>query len=159
MIKFYTEKVTDKLIKELIPIWEESKEEVYYNKDDKTLYDNIDLEKLNINFKYYYEKQRENMLHISTVRFNNKLIGYWCLVLMFHNQSVNLLIANCENLHIIKEYRKNNIAKDFIKFTEESLKKRGVKQIYFGVNPQLKTDLLLKRLGYSINEIVMTKGI
>jgi hypothetical protein len=86
-------------------------------------------------------------------------VGHWSLVLNYHGQSKNLLIANCENLHIIKEYRKDNNAKNFMKYVEDTLKKKGVKQIYFGVNPKLKTDILLKRLGWNLDEIIYTKPL
>ena len=86
-------------------------------------------------------------------------MGHWSLVLNFHGQSKNLLIANCENLHIIKEYRKGDNAKRFMTYTEDVLRKKGVKQIYFGVNPQLGTDNILKRAGWSLDEIVFTKGL
>jgi hypothetical protein len=93
------------------------------------------------------------------MRDGNKLVGHWSLNLNYHAQSKDLLIANCENLHILKEYRKDNNAKNFMKYVEDSLRKKGVKQIYFGVNPQLKTDILLKRSGYSLDEVVYTKGL
>lgn len=162
MIKFYTEKLDDKLFKELLPLLKLSRDEVYTIKEDKTLANSMILESIEdnlVNYNYYLEKQREGMLHISTIRDNEVLVGHWSLILNYHAQSKNFLIANVENLHIIKEYRRDNNSKKFMNYTEESLKKKGVKQIYFGVNPQLKTDKLLSMLGWSLNEVIYTKGL
>lgn len=162
MIKFYTEKLDNKLYVELLPILKASMDEVYLIKEDKTLANSMNLDNVltsNVNYQHYLEKQRQGLLHISTMRYNDILVGHWSLVLNFHGQSKNLLIANCENLHILKEYRKNDNAKKLMIYTENALRKRGVKQIYFGVNPQLGTDNMLKRAGWSLDEIVFTKGI
>ena len=162
MIKFYNERLDLKLFEELIPILKASRDEVYSIKQDTSLSDSMVLESLennNVNYNHYLQKQNEGLLHISTIRDNGKLVGHWTLLLTFHGQSKNFLIANCENLHIIKEYRKDNNSKNFMSFVENELKKRGVKQIYFGVNPQLKTDILLKRLGWTLNEVILTKGL
>ena len=163
MIKFYTEKLDDKLFKELLPLLKLSRDEVYKIKPDPTLANSMILDSItnnNVNYAYYLEKQRQGLFNISTMRNEkDELVGHWSLVLNYHGQSKNLLIANCESLHIIKEYRKDNNAKNFMKYVEDTLKKKGVKQIYFGVNPQLKTEILLKRLGWSLDEIVFTKGL
>ena len=163
MIKFYTEQLNDKLYSELLPILKASRDEVYAIKEDKTLANSMNLDNVltsNVNYNYYLEKQRQGLLHISTARNEkDELVGHWSLVLNFHGQSKNLLIANCENLHIIKEYRKGDNAKRFMIYTEDVLRKKGVKQINFGVNPQLGTDNMLKRAGWSLDEIVFTKGL
>lgn len=163
MIKYYTEELNDKLFKELLPLLDLAKKEVYDIKDNKALSNSMVLESIennNVNYFYFLELQKKGMLNICTIRNEkNELVGHWTLNLTFHPQSKNLLIANCQNLFIIKEYRKNNNAINFIKYTEEVLKKRGVKSITFGVNPQLNTDRLLKMLGYSIEEIVLSKEL
>lgn len=158
-----TEALTPALCVELLPLLEASKREVYGIKRDSTLSDSMSFENVketSVNFPYYLEKQREGMFHLSALRDpNGKLIGHWSLVLNFHGQSKELLIANCENLHIIKEHRGTSDAKRLMEHAQDALRKRGVKQIYFGVNPQLKTDALLRRAGWALDEIVYTKGL
>ena len=161
MINFYNENLTWELFLEGIHIMEKSKEEVYLNKDDLTLFNNMNFNNIDFVkglFESRLELQNQGLLHLSTMRYNEQLVGYWCLGMMFHSQADDLLVAKCQNLHIIKEHRGLNSIK-FMKFTEESLKKRGVKQIYFGVNPQLGTDKLLERMKYSLDEVVYTKGL
>lgn len=163
MINFYQEQLTPKLFEELLPLLDLAKKEVYDIKENQALSKSMVLESINnnnVNYNYFYELQKIGMLNICTIRNDkNELVGHWTLNLTFHPQSKNLLIANCQNLFIIKEYRKNNNAIKFIKYTEDVLKKRGVKSIIFGVNPQLNTDRLLKILGYSIEEIVLSKEL
>lgn len=161
MISFYNENLTYQLFNEILPLLNLSREEVYDIKENKLLSKTMKLsyDEHNVDINHFLNKQVNNMLHISTIRDNGKLIGYWVLNMSYHNQNKDLLTASCSNIHILKEYRKNDIAVKFIKFTEEQLKTRGVKIIYFGVNPQLKTDRLLRRIGYKLDEVIMTKEI
>lgn len=163
MINFYTEDLNDKLFKELLPLLDMAKKEVYDIKDNQALSKSMVLNSIddnNVNYNYFKDLQSKGLLNICTMRNEkNELVGHWTLNLSFHPQSKNLLIAYCQNLFIISEYRKNNNSIRFIKYTEEVLKKRGVKSIFFGVNPMLNTDRLLKMLGYSIEEIVLSKEL
>lgn len=162
MINFYTEKLDDALFSELLPILNESRDEVYMAKENKSLALSMELDTINnnnVNYKYYLEKQRQGLLNICTIRDGNKLVGHWTLILHYHEQSKGYLVANCQNLHIIKEYRKNNNSKNFMSYTESVLKKKGVKIIHFGVNPKLNTDRLLRMQGYSTEEIILSKEL
>lgn len=158
-----SETLTLDLCRELLPLLKASRDEVYMSKDDTTLGESMSLEDFatsNVNFAYYLEKQRQGLFHVSVMRDDSgAVVGHWSLVLNFHGQSKDLLIANCENLHILKEHRHSSNAKQLMTHAEDALRRRGVKQIYFGVNPALRTDLLLKRAGWSLDEIVFTKGL
>lgn len=162
MINFYTEKLDDKLFAELLPILKQSRDEVYMAKENKTLALSMNLDTINdnnVNYKHYLEKQRQGLLNICTVRDGDKLVGHWTLILNYHGQSKDYLVANCENLHIIKEYRKNNNSKNFMSYTESVLKKKGVNIIHFGVNPKLNTDRLLRMQGWSTEEVILSKEL
>lgn len=162
MINFYREKLNQKLYEELLPLFKISVEEVYKPKANQTLYNALELDNIvssKVNYKYYLEKEQQGLLNICTMR-NEKgeLVGHFSTILNFHSQVKDLLIATTQNIHVLKEYRGKN-SKDFMLFTEEILKKRGVKLLYLAVNPALKQEGLLEHMGFSIDEIVYSKGL
>ena len=137
-----------------------SAEEVYSIKDDKTLYNSLELDNIissKVNYNFFLTKQQNGLLNICTMRDDDKLIGHWSCILNHHVQSNDLLIAETQNIHVLKEYRASSIK--FMKYTEDVLKKRNVKLLYLAVNPQLKQENLLNKMGFSLDEIVYTKGL
>lgn len=161
MITFQREKLTYKLYEELLPLLKESNEEVYYPKENKTLAKSLQLSNINnssVNYKFFQEKENMGFLNICTMREKGKLIGHWSCVLNYHAQSKELLVADTQNIHVLKEYRGLNSIK-FMKFTQEILKKRGVKLLNMAINPQLNQQKLMDYLGFSIDEIIYSKGL
>lgn len=157
-MNYYVENLTPQLFAEIKPFLIKSREEVYIIKEDNILPEMMGNTVNYIDYNYFYNLQNSNNLLICTVRDNGILVGYWGLSLIHHQQSNNVFVAKSINIYVEKEYRKNNISINLIKFTEDVLKRIGINQIQFGVNPQLKTDKLLKRLGYNLDEVVYQKS-
>lgn len=157
MIQFHKEYLNKYFFEEIKPLLMMACKEVYKEKENDIMFEKF--KENNIDYDYFLNKQNEGKLFITTIRDNNKLVGYWALEYFKHSQSNNIIVANNQTIYVLPEYRKNNISVDFIKFTEDLLKKYGVDQIFVGVNPNLKTDILFKRLKYSLNEVIMSKKL
>lgn len=161
-MNFYIEKLNNNLFEELFPIFQESLIEVYGNKDNQILAKSLKVVSIyntNIDYNFFLQRQLDGKLNICTARENGKLVGYHVCLIDRHTQSKDLLVGTVQHVHVLKEYRKDNNGSNFLKFVEKVLKEKGVKLLFMAVNPKLKTDKLLERMGFTIDEIVYSKGL
>lgn len=155
MYSFNIEKFSEKLLKEMLPIVEESKKEVYLTKNVKKIGENVDID---TNLFLFLEEQGN--LIVFTLRKNDKLIGYYILFKHNHRHAKNVIVANCENIHILKQYRNGNLSKDFISNCEKELKRMNVNLIQFGINTNMKAmNRFLKMNGFKEDEIIYIKEL
>lgn len=117
---------------------------------------------INVDFTYYYEMGKSGLIHLSTVRDDGKLVGLWCLLLAYHHQAKGFLTAKTDIIYVCNEYRNNGTVKQLMSFTEEKLKNRGVKQLFFGLNTQndvQSINNMLERSGWKLGEYIYDKEI
>lgn len=161
MITFQRETVSKELYEDMLPLMRASAEEVYSKKGNTVLYNSMELDNIissKVDYNFYLQKEQQGLLNICTMRDGKKLAGHWSCLLNYHAQSKDLLIAETQNIHVLKEYRGEN-SKNFMKFTEEMLKKRGVKLLYMAINPALNQQSLMEYMGFTLDEIVYSKGL
>lgn len=154
MFIFKLETFSENLYREMLPIIEESFKEVYVNQMTG-LGDELKVDK-----DYYHSLQNSGNLKAYTIRNGDKLIGYYVLFIYKHQHSSNIIIANCENIHILKEFRKMNISNWFISNCENSLKKCGISLLKFGVGVNKKSSQrFLKMAGFKEEETIYVKEL
>lgn len=160
-MKIQTEKLDFKLCFEILPLLDEAKHYAYSEEslifkkmitDDKVL--------TNVDFDFYLWLEKENKLHITTLRNEkNELVGHFTLTISSHAQCKDLIVANTQNVIISEKYRSYKLIKEMFEHTERELKKRGVEVIYLGVDSQSRINTLFQRLQYKNTEIMYTKEI
>jgi len=120
---------------------------------------NKDKIKLNPDWEAYEALEDSNQLRIFTVRDEEKLVGYFVLIVSKSLHYVDHLYAVNDIIYVHPEYRKGMLGAKLMKFAEKCLKEDGVSLIM--VNTKLHKDFgkLLGRLGYNPIETVYSKYI
>jgi len=114
---------------------------------------------LDINFNIYDNMYKNNMLHLTTARHNNKLIAY-ALFFVFHCPHVqSKLIAQSHAIYVQPLFRKGYLGLNLLKKSEQELIKLGVKKIMQISSTKKNYGNLLKRMGYELTEITYSKEI
>lgn len=149
MIKYQVEKFHE-IQDEITIFWREHWEETYTDKEVSVF--NPDYEK-------YASLSRINLLHLVTVRENDKIIGYYLSILSPSLHSKNVLTCYSDMFYIIKEKRKGFVGINLFKFLEQSLKEIGVRKIYTGIKTHIDIGPILSRLGYKFIEKLYIKAI
>lgn len=90
-------------------------------------------------------------------RIDGRLIGYSIFALYWHIHYKNCRVAANDVLYLIPEYRKTGTGIRLIKESERELKKVGVNFITWHIKPEHDFSILLKRMGYIHEEIIMGK--
>lgn len=145
------------LLTQLRPLGEASKNEVYDSKNNKIFANNVKvLYNDTVDFDNLLLSQKQGNLIVFTLRSDN-IVGYAAASLEKHYQCNHLVFATFLSIYVKPEFRPYSIR--FIKFCEENLKNMGVNAVQFGVNPNLKTDKVLKFLGYEVDEVIMIKTL
>lgn len=150
--KFYEEEYTYKLANKLLELNKLAAKEVYSNKEDTFLLDNLD-----IDIQCFIDLYKSGFFKVFTIRKDNEIVGYICCTIIEHIQSKKNKICSVDSIFIKKEHRNFKLFNDFLFFFEEEMKSHKVKMIRFGVNGKNKTDLIFKRKGYKEDEIILTK--
>lgn len=145
------------LIKELDSLLKEAKEEVYSNKDNVNLYDEI--KKSDPDYQHYLFLQRKGLFQICCLRNDKKeLVGFHSSSFFYHTQAKKVKCAYVDTCFVKKQYRGVSSVR-LMNFAELQIKKNHVKYIYWGVNPKLNTHKLLEKMNWKLDEVVYTKEI
>lgn len=114
---------------------------------------------LNPHYEQYDLIAQAGLLHVTTVRYNGKLVGYHFVMLSPHLHYKQSLTAFTDIFYLEPEHRNGWIGVKLFKTMESTLKDRGVQRIYMGT--KLKSDIgpILDRLGYNPIERLYTKII
>lgn len=131
-------------------LWADHWEEVGQNKIKMQL--NPDLNKLdNLN--------SSGMLHIVTVRFEGKLIGYHASFIDTLVHYKHILAGTSDLYWIHKDYRKGSTGIKLFQEVERTLKARGVQILYDCTKLYLDHGKLFQHLGYKAIERKYSKWI
>lgn len=115
--------------------------------------------KLSVDYDTYAALDACGRLHIVTVREGRRLIGYHCATIGAHLHYKDDLFACSDVYFLLKEYRKGRTGIKMFKFTEESLKRLGVKKIVMNTKLYLDQSRIFEHLGYRETERIWTKYI
>jgi GNAT superfamily N-acetyltransferase len=121
------------------PLLRQDWEEIEHNKE---------LYKLNPDWDIYQTLEDNNSLRIFTCRYNNKLIGYFVVILTPNIHSKGNLIAVADVIFLDKEYRSGLIGYKLFKFSEACIKEDGIKTLHVTTTEENPIDSLMMKLGY-----------
>lgn len=112
-----------------------------------------------IDYEAFAQLDNVGILHLMTVRDNDKLIGYYASIVTPSLHHKGTLFAASDVIYIAKDYRDAKTGSTLISKTEESLKKLGVKVMHVTYKSDHPLDKLLNRLGFEMSEITYSKYI
>jgi N-acetylglutamate synthase-like GNAT family acetyltransferase len=109
----------------------------------------------------YREAEKQNILHVVTVRADGKLVGYYVCVVMGHlHYKTAGPMAHTDLYYLRPEFRKaGGVGARMFLFLEQSLKARGVVKIYLSTKVHQDHSELFEALGYRLTDKIFTKRI
>ncbi len=113
--------------------------------------------KLNPDYTTYFTLEKAGVLHVVSVRDDDKLVGYHMSLIHPHMHYKESLTAFTDIFFIQKDYRKGRVGINLFKFMENSLRAKGVQKIYMGTKLKLDIGPVLDKLGYTAVERIYTK--
>lgn len=149
MIKFGVERYhqVSEDIKELIKL---HYEEIAVNKD---------VIPLDPDWDKYKSLCDNGLLMIITARDEGKLIGYSIFFITNHLHYKSTVYANNDLLYLHPDYRRGSLGIKFIKTSEIYLKQKGVAKIMWHIKFNKDFRVLLHRMGYIDEDIIVGKII
>lgn len=120
---------------------------------------NKDKIKLNPDWGFYEALYNAGYLGIYTVRHNQKLVGYFVVVVKSHPHYKDHLFGANDIIYIDPDYRKGLVGFKLIKFVEKELVSLGVSVLSVNTKVHKPFDVVLERLGFDLVERVYTKYI
>lgn len=115
--------------------------------------------KLDVNWSMYKNLESKNMLHITTVRNDELLVGYCVFVLTHLAHYQNEKVANNDVFFLHKDYRKGLAGYKLLKKSIDFIKKRGVNIILMTVKLSKDYPQIFKRLGFKPIEKVYSMEV
>ena len=110
----------------------------------------------------YLELEKDNKLHLVTVRHNGHVIGYQFTFVGGHFHYKSTIHGMVDLYYILPQFRKGMVGVKMFNFAEEELKKIGVKKIITGckaVIPGLDHTKLFEHMGYTKSDYQFIKII
>ena len=149
MIKYEVEKITDKNIAQVMPIFEAHREELQSFKDMK----------LNPDWDAYKMMQDMDRLVWLIARDEGVIVGYAVYMLSYNLHYKDFLFAIEDIFYVVNDKRGSRIGINLVKKSEEILKDRGVDVITHHAKFTNKFAPFLERLGYNKTETMLAKRI
>ena len=149
MISYRVEEYED-ILEELLELYPLHYNEVAMDKKEIPLDPDIDA---------YIALQNTGVLHILTVRDDEKLVGYHKSFICNHIHFNSTKVAYTDLYFLLPEYRKGFIGINLFKILEGKMKELGVKKIYTMTKVKKDNSALFNRLGYTKAEYAYTKYI
>ncbi len=114
---------------------------------------------LNPDWDAYEALEEAGKLLIFTAREDNKLIGYFVVLVGVNLHYKDHVFATNDILYLDKDYRKGRIGLKLIKFAEKCLKDDGVSVLTINTKVHKPFDTLMEYLGFNLIERVYSKYI
>ena len=149
MITYQVEKY-EEILEEILPLYPLHYDEIAMDKEHIPLDPDIG---------QYLHLEQVGVLHLFTVRDNEKLIGYHKAFIVPHIHFKSTLVAYADLYFLLPEYRKGFTGINFFRILEGKLKELGVKKIYTMTKVHKDNSALFDRLGYTLAEYAYTKYI
>ena len=137
-MKFALENLA-KVRREIEPLLEQHWKEIALNKDKIAL---------NPDWRAYADLDSINALRIYTVRKDEKLMGYFVVIVSRSLHYRDHLFANNDVIFLTKGARKGLTGVKLIKFAIESLAKEGITKLHINTKAHQPFDAILERLGF-----------
>ena len=149
MILFHVEQLKD-CASEAMPLIEAHWQEIALHQD--TI-------QLNPNWQQYFRLEEEGKLHVYTAREDDKLVGYFVMIVVPHLHYSDHSFAHNDVIYVDPEYRKGFTAWRLIKFATEQLELAGVSVMMINIKRHKPFDKLLQRLGFTETESIYSKRL
>lgn len=120
---------------------------------------NKDKIKLNPDWGFYEALYNAGYLGIYTVRHDQKLVGYFIVIVKSHPHYQDHLFGVNDIIYIDPDYRKGLVGFKLIKFVEKDLINFGVSVLSVNTKVHKPFDSVLERLCFDLVERVYTKYI
>lgn len=144
----YQQEFLSQVVEEAKPLLKEHWEEIALNQD------NI---KLNPDWEAYGSLEEKGKLKIFTARVDNRLIGYFVVIVGYNIHYKDHLFASNDVIYLHKDYRKGFTGIKLIKFAEGCLKEDGISVLTINTKVHQPFDGVLDRLGFGLIERVYSK--
>lgn len=148
-MEYAREKLTDKLLDEMYPLWKDHHEEV----------PGIEGIPLDPNFDVYRECDSRGVLRIYTIRHFNNLHGYQVFMVGTHPHSKHSIQAIQDILYLCPDIRRGFTASQFIKWCCECLRDEGVNVVYQYISARRDFGKVLERIGYELQDLVYSRKL
>lgn len=103
---------------------------------------------LDVDWDVYETLERKGILHITTVRNDNMLIGYCIFIITQHAHYKKERFANNDIFFLHEDYRKGLIGYKLLKKSIDFIKKNGIKNFTITVKLSKDYPKLLERIGF-----------
>lgn len=115
--------------------------------------------KLSVDYAQYDQIDASGSLHVVVARSEGRIVGYHLSIIRPHLHYSQSLSAFTDIYFIVPEFRKGRTGINLMKFTEKSLKARGVQKMFTGTKLHLDMGRLFEHLGWTETERLYTKVI
>lgn len=135
---------------ELVAIYPEHYEELAVNKHRK---------RLNPDYETYHAMARMGVLHIPTARdaVTGELVGYFIFIIRQNVHYKDIRTAYNDIFFLRKAYRRGHNGLRFVRFVLDSMKARGVDEVYCGTKLHNDFGPIFERFGFAPIERIYTK--
>ena len=117
---------------------------------------------LNPDYEKYRLLDEGGMLHVVTVRKEDKLVGYFVTFVAPHLHYKDHIMATNDILYVDPDYRGGTTAFKMFKYAEKTLKDRGVEKIIINMKIAHEFGSLLDHMGYreieKVYELMLNRG-
>ena len=113
---------------------------------------NHDTVPMDVDYELYRNINDAGHLHVVTARHADSLIGYVISIIRPHLHHKSTMTAFTDMFYLMPDYRVGTIGYRLLKFMRDSVKERGVKQIYAATKLKYDVGPLLVRLGFNAVE-------
>lgn len=148
-VSFRVEKLAD-TANEIAPLLTHHWREIALNQDKI---------KLNVDWERYLALERAGYLHLVTVRAGDRLVGYHCLIVTPHLHYRDDLFAVSDVYFLLPDFRRGSAGVRLFRFTEKTLKARGVKVIVINTKLHKDNSRIFEHLKMRETERIWTKYI
>lgn len=129
-----------------LPLFPQHYEELALNKNEV---------KLELDVARYEDAERNGILHISTMRDDGRLVGYFVAAILRHLHYASLICASTDMYWIVPEFRVHGAR--FFSFILDDWKKRGVRKAYVSTKVHEDKQEFLEALGFSLSDKMFTR--
>jgi GNAT superfamily N-acetyltransferase len=128
-----------KVRREIEPLLKQHYDEIALNKD---------IIKMNPDWEAYARLDAVNALRIYTARRNDKLLGYFVVIVSKSLHYRDHLFANNDVIFLAKPARKGLTGVKLIKYAIESLAAEGITKLHINTKAHQPFDAILERLNF-----------
>jgi GNAT superfamily N-acetyltransferase len=128
-----------KVRREIEPLLKQHYDEIALNKD---------IIKMNPDWEGYARLDAVNALRIYTARRNDKLLGYFVVIVSKSLHYRDHLFANNDVIFLAKSARKGLTGVKLIKYAIESLAAEGITKLHINTKAHQPFDAILERLNF-----------